>query len=107
MTTGDTVSMLSGQGGQRIMILQHLLDAIAGVYNLARERGILTAQFFNTAQGKKNITTQTVKTVIKGHHYGSATRIGTELKTKILDKFVIGVEMKKPLLVIVITDQAV
>lgn len=107
MTTGDSESMVDDQGGQRIKILQRLLNAIASVYNLARERGISTVRFFNALQGKKNITAQTVKTVIKGHQYGGDTRVGTELERKIIDKFVIGIEMKKPLLVIVITDQAV
>lgn len=95
------------QGGKRIKILQRLLNAIASVYSLAREKGILTARFLNASQGKKNITARAVKTVVNGHEYGGVTRVGTELKKKILDEFVLGVEMKKPLLVIVIADQPV
>lgn len=99
--------MIYDQGGERIKILQRLLNAIASVYSLARENGILTARFLNAPQGKKNITPRTVKTVMKGHDYAGITRVGTELKRKILDRFVLGVEMKKPLLVIVIADQSV
>lgn len=96
--------MVYDQKGARIKTLQKILNAIAEIYNLARDRGILTVRFLNATKGKKNVTVQTVKTVIKGHDYGGVTRIGTELKKKILDKFVLGIEMKKPLLVMVITD---
>lgn len=99
--------MVYDQKGARIKTLQKILNAIAEIYNLARDRGILTVRFLNASKGKKNVTAQTVKTVIKGHDYGGVTRIGTELKKKILDKFVLGIDMKKPLLVMVITDGAV
>lgn len=99
--------MLYDQDSERIEILQRLLNAIASVYNLAREKGILAARFLNESKDKKNITAQTIKTIINEDDCGGITRIGTELKRKIIDKFVIGVEMKKPLLVIVIVDQAV
>lgn len=99
--------MVYDQKGARIKTLQKILNAIADIYNLARDRGIMTVRFLNATKGKKNVTAQTVKTVIKGHDYGGVTRIGTELKKKILDKFVLGIEMKKPLLIMVITDGAV
>ncbi|KAL0639094.1 hypothetical protein Q9L58_001777 [Maublancomyces gigas] len=102
----DSDSMVYDQKGARIKTLQKILNAIADIYNLAREQGILTVRFLNATKGKKNVTAKTVKTVIKGHDYGGVTRIGTELKKKILDKFVLGVDMKKPLLIMVITDGA-
>lgn len=106
VSTGDGDSMLYDQSGERIHILQRLLDAIASVYSLASESGVMTARFINTAQAKKNITAQTVKSVISGHDYGGITRVGSELKRKIIDNLV-SQEMKKPLLVIIIGDQAV
>lgn len=107
MGIDDSDSMVYDQKGARIKTLQKILNAIADIYNLARKQGILTVRFLNASKGKKNVTAQTVKTVIKGHDYGGVTRIGTELKKKILDKFVLGVDMKKPLLIMVITDGAV
>lgn len=99
--------MLFDQMGYRITLLQKLLNEITGVYNLARERGIPNVEFLNETNGKKNVTTQNVKTVVEGHDYGGTQRVGTELKRKILDRFVLGTNMKKPMLVIVITDRAV
>lgn len=105
--TDDSDSMVYDQKGARIETLQKILNSITSIYNLAREQGIMTVRFLNAAKGKRNVTTKTVKTVIKGHDYGGITRIGTELKKKILDKFVLGMEMKKPLLIMVITDGGV
>lgn len=99
--------MIYDQGGERIRILQGLLTAIASIYTLARERGVMSARFLNAPKGKKNVTTQTVKTVIEGHDYAGVTRVGTGLKKKILDEYVLGREMKAPLLVIFIGDQPV
>lgn len=107
MRTDDSDSMVYDQKGARIVTLQKILNSITGIYNLAREQGIMTVRFLNATKGKRNVTTKTVKTVIKGHDYGGITRIGTELKKKILDKFVLGMEMKKPLLIMVITDGGV
>lgn len=99
--------MVNDQRGERIQILQSVLNAIVSIYTLARERGVMTAQFLNAGKGKKNITPQTVGSVISGHNYDGFTPVGTQLKRKILDKFVVGQEMKTPLLVIVIGDRPV
>lgn len=107
MATDDSDSMVYAQNGERIKTLQEILNNIADIYGLAKDTGISTVRFLNAAKGKKNVTAKTVKTVIKGHDYGGVTRIGTELRKKILDRFVLGKEMKKPLLVLVITDGAV
>lgn len=99
--------MIYDQNGYRIKLLQNLLNAIAGVYNLAREQGIHTVRFLNSTKGKKNVTVQTVKNVLEGYEYGGVQRVGTELERKILARSVLGTEMEKPMLVIVITDQSV
>lgn len=102
----DSDSMKYDEGGVRIKTLQKILNNIADVYGLARENGIVTVRFINAPQGKKNVTPKTVRNVIKNHNYGGVTRIGTELKKKIIDKFV-SENMEKPLLIMVITDGAV
>lgn len=99
--------MVNDQSGERIKILQSLLNAITSIYTLARERGVMTARFLNAEISKKNVTPQSVGSVISGHIYGGITRVGTELKRKILDKFVVGLVMETPLLVIVIGDRSV
>lgn len=101
----DSDSMKYEENGERIKTLQRTLENIASVYGLARDQGIMTVRFLNAPQGKKNVTGKTVKTVLKGHNYGGVTRIGTELKKKILDRFITK-DMQKPLLIIIITDGA-
>jgi hypothetical protein len=102
----DSDSMKYEENGERIKTLQKTLDNIANVYGLARDQGIITVRFLNAPQGKKNVTVKTVKSVLKNHNYGGVTRIGTELKKKILDRFV-NKDMAKPLLIMIITDGAV
>ncbi|KAH0612940.1 uncharacterized protein H6S33_009320 [Morchella sextelata] len=101
----DSDSMKYEENGERIKTLQKTLDNIANVYGLARDQGIITVRFLNAPQGKKNVTVKTVKSVLKNHNYGGVTRIGTELKKKILDRFV-NKDMAKPLLIMIITDGA-
>lgn len=105
--TGDCESMEYDEDGDRILTLERILNAIASVYGLARDQGILRIRFLNAPKGKKNVTAKTVKTVLRDHDYGGVPKIGTELKRRILDKWVLGVNMPKPLLVIVITDTEV
>lgn len=102
----DSDSMKYEENGERIKTVQKTLDNIANVYGLARDQGIITVRFLNAPQGKKNVTVKTVKSVLKNHNYGGVTRIGTELKKKILDRFVTN-DMAKPLLIMIITDGAV
>lgn len=95
------------QSGERIEQLQRVLNAIAGVYSLARDQGIPTILFLNSTESEQNVTAETVQTILRDHDYEGSTRIGTELKKRVLDKFVLGANMIKPLLVIVITDSKV
>lgn len=105
--TDDSDSMVYEEKAIRIKQLQRVLNNFARVYTLARDNGIVSVRFLNAPKGKKNVNTVTVKTCIRGHDYGGVMRVGTELKKKILDKFVLGILMKKPLLIVVITDGGV
>lgn len=94
------------EGGGRKKTLKQTLQQIANVYGLARIEGIQSVRFLNTPRGRKNVTSTAVGPTLDNHNYGGVTRIGNELKKKILDKF-ISAEMGRPLLVIVITDGSV
>lgn len=96
--------MKYSRDGEQVEQLQRLLGTIASIYTLARDQGILTVRFMNAPQHKPDVNDKTSRSVLKDHEFGGVTRVGTELKNKVLDEFVSKVEMRKPLLVIVITD---
>ena len=71
---------------------------------MANESGILAMRFMNGISGKKNWTEKS-KSYLDDYDFSGITRIGTELKTKILDQFAIGnTNQGKPLLVLIVTD---
>ncbi|PUU79847.1 hypothetical protein B9Z19DRAFT_1022673 [Tuber borchii] len=103
----DSDSMISEEEGQRKKTLIQLIDHITDIYSLANESGVFAMRFMNRSGGKKNWKEKSEK-YLSEHKYGGVTRIGTELKKKILDKFAIGnSNQRKPLLVLIITDGAV
>ncbi|KAF8245514.1 hypothetical protein K440DRAFT_646215 [Wilcoxina mikolae CBS 423.85] len=99
----DSLSMVSQEKGKRKEALETILQNIAKVYQLARKEGICTVRFINYLHRKRNITSGKVKNMLHKHPFGGLTRIGTALKRKVLDEWV-KVDMKKPVLVITITD---
>ena len=103
----DSDSMIREEDGKRKKTLIQFIDHITEIYKMANESGIFAMRFMNSRGGKKNWTEES-KDYLDHHNYGGVTRIGTELKKKILDKFVIGnPKQSKPLLVLVVTDGAV
>lgn len=97
--------MIYSKDGSHVNTVQQTLELISSIYGLTRDKGIITVRFFNSRTGKRNVTDRTVRAVIKNHGFGGTARIGTELKKKIIDKFVSTEprKMKKPLLVVTIT----
>jgi len=95
--------MVSQEKGKRKEALVKILQNIAKVYQLARKEGICSVRFINYLHRKRNITSGKVKNMLQKHPFGGLTRIGTALKKKVLDEWV-KVDMKKPVLVIIITD---
>ena len=96
--------MISEENGQRKEILIKFVDHITEIYSMANESGILAMRFMNGAGGKKDWTGKS-KDYLDHHSYSGVTRIGTELKKKILDKFATGnPDQSKPLLVLIVTD---
>ena len=98
--------MRTAEGGNRIKALESTLLLIAEVYTLARSDGILAIDFLNDSTEEVDVRTDIVVEIISEHSFSGWTRIGTELKQKVLDDFV-KTDMEKPLLVITITDGGV
>ena len=99
--------MILEEGGARKKTLIQFIDHITKIYSMAGETGILAMRFLNDSGGKKNWTGKSRK-YLNRHSYSGLTRIGTELKRRILDLFVIGnSNQSKPLLVLIVTDGAV
>ena len=98
--------MRTEERGNRIKALESALFLIAEVYTLARSDGILAIDFLNDSTEEMDVRTDIVAEIINEHNFSGWTRIGTELKRKVLDYFV-ETDMEKPLLVITITDGGV
>lgn len=99
------MSMQTEQNGERIDSMKKALEEITSVYDLANPKGLYSVKFFNRNSGYKNINHMRCSTILNNIEYGGMTKAGTSLKLKILDRLVWGVgRMKKPLLVIIITD---
>lgn len=103
----DSSSMYTDDDGARVKTLHTLLKAVAEVYELAREEGIMSVRYLNGRQGRKNVTKAKVDEVHEAIRYHGLTMIGTQLQEKILKPFVEKKVMTKPLLTMIITDGAV
>ncbi|KAG0128934.1 hypothetical protein HOY82DRAFT_671393 [Tuber indicum] len=104
----DSDSMIYEEGGKRKETLVKYIDNITEIYSMAKELGILAMRFMNGPKGKRNWVGESSKEYLDQHKYGGVTRIGTELKRKILDILVTGkTDQARPLLVLIVTDGAV
>ncbi|RPB02620.1 hypothetical protein L873DRAFT_1673115 [Choiromyces venosus 120613-1] len=105
----DSESMTYEENGQRIEILKGVLNIINDIYRHAAEpqTGIRAIRFMNNYNDQDRFLGNPYK-LIEGHYFGGTTKIGTELHKRILKPLVLGTSaMKKPLLVMVITDGAI
>lgn len=102
----DSSSMEYEDGGNRKDMLKKVLEAIADVYELAREEGIVSVRFLNNPTGRKDIKKADVAGLHAEIQYDGVTMTGTELQNKILKPFVLEPQtpMRKPLLTMIITD---
>ena len=101
----DSSSMEYAEGGLRKEKLRDVLNAVAEIYGLAREQGIVSVRSLNGPRGRKDVTLNKVADVHNKIVYGGVTMIGTQLQNKILNPFVLSkTRMEKPLLTIIITD---
>ena len=107
--TDDSDSMVNEDNGERKKTLIEYVDHITDIYSMANESGILAMRFINGRGGKKKWTGEpSSREYLESHKYEGLTRIGTELKKKILDFYAIrNSKQSKPLLVLIVTDGAV
>lgn len=107
--TDNSSAMVFAEGGPYVEALNKTLRLISSIYGLARDEGIVAVRFFNSRRGKRNVTERNIKHVLEGRDFDGTARIGTELKKKIIDRFVSSEpgKMKKPLLVLTITNGTV
>lgn len=97
--------MKFAEAGERIKTLEKTMDEITSVYGLANPTGIRAVKFINAKKGLLNIRNNNWKKRFKLINYAGVTPIGTSLRLKVIDRFVWTTPpMKKPLLVVIITD---
>jgi hypothetical protein len=86
-------------------ILLEVLEHVCRTYECHDEKGVLSVKFFNARRGWGHVTQKKVQDKKENYRCQGMTRIGTELKRKVIDQYVFKKDpMLKPLLVIVITD---
>ena len=90
---------------KRKKTLIQFIDHITTIYSMANEKGILAMRFINGPKGRRNWTGESGR-YLSDHSYSGLTRIGTELKKKILDNYA-KPKQSKPLLVLIVTDGTV
>lgn len=98
--------MRSEDRGRRISALRRFIAAITHIYAYScngQNGKVLSIQFLNSDEGKDNVDSQAARRMLAVHEYAGVTRIGTELRKKILTPLV-NEHMKRPLIVIIITD---
>lgn len=106
MAADDSASMAN----ERIMeALRGTLKLICGIYSHINANGVRSVRYINSERGKARVTTEKVDAVIEGCARVGLSRVGTELRRKVLQPFALkeGAVMTKPLLVIVISDGTV
>lgn len=106
MASDDSASMASER---KMEALRGTLKLICGVYSHINSDGIKSVRYINNKRGKAKVTTEKVDAVVEGCARVGMSRIGAELRRKVLQPFVLGgtVVMTKPLLVVVISDGTV
>ena len=123
LESDDSMSMVFEQDGKRKEALKELLHFLADIYGAVSngERGVKAIRFLNGADDfdANNLTSRDeINDVIDSHVFEGLTCIGAGLMRKILKPFVYSSEpwikgtprklgLKRPLLVMVITDGAV
>jgi hypothetical protein len=92
------------ESGARIKTLTETVRTVSAVYSLAAERrGIRAVTFLNARKSHSDIGPGKIAGLMDQVVFEGLTPIGTKLRDKVLAKHVTK-DMKRPLLVIVITD---
>ena len=107
----DSGSMRFEENGERIKDLQLILERVATAATLFDDDGI-DLRFMNDQPPEHLVshikTEQQIQQLISGHKFGGLTPMGTELRKKVIDGIFLrslrSGQMRKPLLIISITD---
>jgi hypothetical protein len=92
------------EGGTRVDTLRDTLKTVSAVYSLAAKgKGITALRFLNGGEHYPNVAPGAIGTLMERVVFEGLTPIGTRLRDKVLANHV-KKDMKKPLLVIIITD---
>src|SRR5437588_11857631 len=94
------------ENGSRVKTLSNTLKAASKVYSFAEKKGITAIRFLNTPNKYSNVVPRMIDALMKRIVFEGLTNIGTKLRDKVLANHV-SEDMKKPLLVIVISDAQV
>ncbi|KAH8149097.1 uncharacterized protein LAJ45_06636 [Morchella importuna] len=104
----DSGSMKLSEGGRRIKALQVFLTRITEISTHFVSDGI-TIRWFNKLEGVNNVKDiNKIPEIVKSNPFRGWTKIGTELRDKVLEPFVLRPArentLKKPVMVLIITD---
>ncbi|KAI4716157.1 hypothetical protein E4T48_07643 [Aureobasidium sp. EXF-10727] len=107
----DSGSMKFEENGERIKDLQLILERVATAATLFDDDGI-SVRFMNDNPPQHMVehikTEQQISQLVSGHKFSGLTPMGTELRKKVVDGIVVPAirsrQMRKPILVITITD---
>ncbi|KAI5209797.1 hypothetical protein AUEXF2481DRAFT_41076 [Aureobasidium subglaciale EXF-2481] len=107
----DSGSMKFEENGERIKDLQLILERVATAATLFDDDGI-SVRFMNDNPPQHMVehikTEQQIQQLVAGHKFSGLTPMGTELRKKVVEGIVVPAirsrQMRKPILVITITD---
>jgi hypothetical protein len=107
----DSGSMKFEENGERIKDLQLILERVATAATLFDDDGI-SVRFMNDNPPQHMVehikTEQQIQQLVQGHKFSGLTPMGTELRKKVVDGIIVPAirsrQMRKPILVITVTD---
>lgn len=101
----NSISMEVQQDGERIKTLMTTLQRVAWTYSFVSEvGGIVSIKYLNQKKGDRKVKAGHVANIIKSLRFQGLTPLGTELRNKVLKEYADPDKMRRPLLVVVITD---
>ena len=91
------------QGGDRVKALSAALRAASAIYSFSRKEGITAVRLLNAPTEYANFVPGKVNPLMGRIVFDGLTMLGTGLRDRVLVNYVTP-EMKRPLLVVIITD---
>ena len=98
--------MRLNDGGSNFETLRAILKAASDVYSFAGTGGLTAVRFLNTTNKYLCVGPGKIQALMNKIVFEGLTNIGTKLRDKVLENHV-NTNMRRPLLVIVITDAEV